>query len=99
MTNEEDCSTFACHISHLAQTSLLKLNVADGQPLVDHQNLRFQMRRHRKRQAHIHSGRITLYGRVDELLQFGERDYFVELASYFGLRRSEERRVGKECRS
>src|SRR5665213_12674 len=41
------------------------------------------MRRNRESKPGIHSARVALDGRVDEVLDFGELDYFVELASDF----------------
>ena len=49
------------------------------------QNLRVQVRRHRKRQPHVHPTRIPLHRRVDELLRLGEGDNFAESAGFPGL--------------
>src|SRR5439155_1223451 len=68
MTHKKHGSSLFCHITHFAKTFLLERSVADGQHLVDHQNLRLQVRSHRKRQPHVHPARIVFYRRVEELL-------------------------------
>ena len=58
--------------------------VADGEHLVDDQDLRLQVRRHRKRQAHIHATAVALDRRVQEPLHLRKGDDLVELG--FDLR-------------
>ena len=56
------------YVVHLAEAFLLELSVADRQHLVDDQNLRFQMRRDGKGEAHIHAAAVALYRRVEKFL-------------------------------
>ena len=60
--------------------------IADGEHLVDDQDLRLQVRRHGEREPHVHPERVPLHRRVEVLLDLGERDDLVELPSYLGRR-------------
>ena len=53
-------------LAHLSQAFLLELGVADGQDLVDEQDLGLQVRGDGEGQAHIHARGITLDWRVEE---------------------------------
>ena len=69
------------HFVHLAQAFLLERRVADGQHLVDDQDLRLEVRRHGEGQPHVHAAGVALDRRVEELLDLGEGDDLVELAA------------------
>ena len=75
---------------HLAQTLLLELRIADGEHLVDDQDFRLQMRRHREGEPHLHAAGIALDRRVDELLDPGEVDDLVELSPDLGAAHAED---------
>ena len=89
------------HVLHLAEALLLELRVADGEHLVDEQDLGLEVRRDGEREPHVHAARVALDGSVEELLDLGERDDLVELpldlgaASFRGSRRSERRSRGR----
>ena len=68
------------HVAHLAQALLLELDVADGQHLVDDQDVGLEVRRDGERQAHVHAAGVALDRRVEELSDLGEGDDLVELA-------------------
>ena len=70
----------AAEVLHPAEALLLELGVADGEHLVDEQDLRLEVRGDREREPHVHPARVALHGRVDELLDLGELDDLVELA-------------------
>ena len=70
-----------------------KCDVADRQHFVDDQNLGFKVRRDGERQPHVHPARVVLDRRVDETLDFGERDDLVELPVDLGLVHAEDRAV------
>ena len=79
MTNEKYGATvYPGDRLHFAKTFLLKLRVANGQYLVDHKNLRIEMRRDRKGEADIHSAAVMLHRGIEKLLDFCECDDFVE---------------------
>ena len=61
------------------------MRVADGQHLVDDQDLRLEVRGDREGQADVHPGGVALHRRVEELLDLGEGDDLVELAVDLGL--------------
>ena len=83
------------YVAHFPQAFLLKIDVAHGENFIHQQNFGLQMRRHCKRQPHVHSGRVVLDGRVDEFFQFGERHDFIEFP--FDLRFAHPQdRSGKE---
>ena len=65
---------------HLAQALLLERGVADGQDLVDDQDLGIQVRRHGEGEPDIHPAGVALHRRVEELFDLGEGDDLVELA-------------------
>jgi hypothetical protein len=61
-------------------TLSLKRHVADGQHFVNKQDLRFEVCRDCKRQARVHSCRISLHRGVQECADFGKRHDLIELA-------------------
>ena len=65
---------------HAAEAAALELGVADGEHLVDEQDLRLEVRRDREGETHVHAARVALHRRVDEALDPGELDDLVELA-------------------
>src|ERR1044072_1004970 len=63
---------------------------------MDDQDFRLHVRRHRKREPHVHSGRVTLDRCVDELLNFSEGHNLVELAADLSFAHAEYRTVKKD---
>src|ERR1044072_631229 len=96
MTDKQDRAAVFSNLTHPLETLLLKLRVADGQHLVDDQNLSLHVRGDAEREAHVHSGRVTLYGCVNELLDFRERYNLVELATDLRLAHAEYCTVEKD---
>ena len=80
MRDEDDRAPGLAQVLHAAETAPLELGVADGEHLVDEQDLRLEVRRHREGEPHGHPARVALHGRVDEPLDAGELDDLVELA-------------------
>ena len=68
------------HVAHLAQAFLLERGVADGQHLVDQQDLGLEMGGDGEAEPHVHAAGVALDRRVEELLDLGEGDDLVELA-------------------
>ena len=66
--------------SILPEAPALELGVADGEHLVDEQDLGLEVRSDRERKPDVHAARIALDRRVDELLDPGELDDGVEVA-------------------
>ena len=55
-------------VDHLSHALLLELRVPHRQDLVDHQDLRIQVRGHGEGQAHVHAAGVALHRRVQKLL-------------------------------
>ena len=90
MADEQHGAPAAGDVLHLAEALLLKARVADGQHLVDDQDLRVEMRRHGEGQAHVHAARVALHRRVQEAADLAELDDLVELALDLGPRHAED---------
>jgi hypothetical protein len=73
------------HLFHLAEAFFLETRVANRQHFIDNQNLWLQMRGNRKCQSNEHATGVALDGCIYELLDLGERNYFVELAVNLGF--------------
>src|SRR6266566_1797602 len=85
MGDEDDGATGAGNVPHLAQAFFLEIDVAYGENFVDEEDLRLEVGSDGEGQADVHSGRIMLHRRVDELFKLGEGDDFVELAADLAL--------------
>ena len=57
---------------------LLEGGVADGEHLVDQQDVGVHLDHHREREPHEHAGRVVLQAQVGELLELGELEHRVE---------------------
>src|ERR1700730_13187865 len=68
---------------HLPETFPLEFRIADGQYLIDDENLLLQMRGHGESESDIHARRITLYRSIQKLLHSGKGDDLVELLRDF----------------
>src|SRR5262245_12765201 len=75
---------------HFAKTFLLKVMVAHCKHFIDDQNLRLQMRRNRKGEAHVRALAVLPYRRIRALFNFGEGHDFVEFLSDFALLHPED---------
>src|SRR5688500_13779352 len=96
VAHEENRSPLAGDISHFPETLPLKSGVADSQHLVYQQDLRLHESRDRECQAQIHTARVVLDRRVDELLDLGERYDLVEIASYIRALDAEDGRIEED---
>jgi hypothetical protein len=94
VADEQDGAAVAAgDLLHLAEALLLEGEVADGEDLVDDQDVGLQVGGHGEGQADVHPGGIALHRRVEELLDLGEGDDLVELAIDLGLLHPEDRAV------
>ncbi len=66
--DEDDRAPFALEAEELLEALLLEGGVADGEHLVDQQDLRIDLDRDREREPHEHPGRVVLELQVQELL-------------------------------
>ena len=89
---KSDRAARLAEILHPAEAAALELGVADGEHLVDEQDLRLEVRRDGEGEPHVHAARVALHRRVDELLDLGELDDLVELARDLAPLHAEDRR-------
>jgi len=66
------------HRPHAVETLLLEGGVADGQDLVDQQDVGLRLDHHRECETDEHARRIVLELQVDELLELGEVEHCVQ---------------------
>ena len=83
-------------VAHLAQALPLKFDVAHCQHFVDDQDLAAQVRRHGKREPHVHAAAVMLHRRVEKSLDAGERDDRIELAANLGAGHAQDRAVEED---
>ena len=81
MADKNDGASCAGSIAHFPKTFSLKGCVTNSQHFVDKQNLRLQVRGDGKRKAQIHAAGIMFHRRVNELIDFGERNDFIKPAA------------------
>ena len=91
--DEEDRRAAAADARELVVALLLEGGVADGEHLVDEQDVGVDLDHHREGQAHEHARRVVLELEVDELAQLGEVDDAVEARARLARREPEHRRV------
>jgi len=85
VADEDDGAPASRYILHLPEAFLLKFEVAYRQHLVHKQNLWFKMRRHGKRETHLHTGTEMFQRSIDEPLYGGKGHNLVELARDLGI--------------
>src|SRR5206468_999840 len=73
-----------------AKGALLELCVSDRQDFVDEQDVRLEVGGDSETKAYLHPARVALDGRVEKLLDAGERDDVVELADDLGAPHPED---------
>ena len=95
VADEKHGPAFRSHVSHLPEALLLECNVADGQHLVDNQDLGLEVRGDREAEADFHPARVALHRRVEEAFDVGEGDDLVEAAVDLVLSHAEDR-AGQE---
>ena len=93
VADEQDRASLLGDIAHLAQTLVLKGEIADRQHLINEQDFGLQMGRDGEGQAEIHAAGVVLDGSVDELVDFGECDDVVELPVDVGAFHTEDRAI------
>ena len=78
---------------HPVEALLLEALVADGEHLVDEQDVGLDVDRHGEAQTDVHARRVVLHLVVDELLELGELDDLVEALADLPARQPEQRAV------
>ena len=93
VADEQDGPPAPDHVADLAEALPLEDRVADGEHLVDDEDLGLQVGRHGEGQPHVHAAGIVLARGVEELVDAGEVDDLVELAGDLPPRHAEDRAV------
>ena len=97
--DEDDRAAALLELEDLAEALALERLVADGEHLVEQQDVGVEMRRDREAEPHVHPGRVRAHGPVDRLLELGEGDDLVEaLADLRALEPVDRRRSGRRSR-
>src|SRR5689334_19529208 len=65
---EEHGAPLAGDLAHLAETLLLEFDVANGEHLIDDENVGFEVRGDGERQPNIHAARVPLNRRIEKTL-------------------------------
>src|SRR5438309_9216622 len=79
--NKKDCPAAATEPIHGVEAFALEARVADGQNLVDYENIGIKVRGHGKPQAQAHPGRVALDRCIQELCYAGKFHHRVHLGS------------------
>src|SRR5581483_2180392 len=96
VAHEKDGATASRHLLDTGVGPGLKLGVADGEHLVEEQDLGVEVRGDGERESHLHPRRIPLDGDVDEVADTGEVDDLVELPPGLCTRHAEDRAVEED---
>ena len=97
MTHEEDGAALALgNVFHLTYRFLLELRIADGQDLVNDEDLGFQESRDGEAETDGHTGGITLHRGVDIPFAAGEIDDLIELGLDLITRHAEDSAVHED---
>ena len=91
--DENDRCAGGDHLLHAREALLLKFIVADGEDLVDDENVRHVHRRNGKAETRHHAGGIVLHGGVHKVLQFGKLDDLVKPLGHIRAAVAEDRAV------
>jgi hypothetical protein len=91
--DEQDGAAELLELGDLGQALALERLVADGQDLVDQQDVRADVDGHGEPEAHVLPGAVVLDLVVDERLQLGEGDDVVEVALGLAAGQAEDGRV------
>ena len=76
--DEDDRAAALLELEDLAEALALEGLVADGEDLVEQEDVRVEMRRDREAEPHVHPRGVGAHGPVDRLLELGEGDDLVE---------------------
>src|SRR3954469_9243164 len=92
---EQHGAATGTYIAHFAETLFLETRVAYGEHFVYEQNLAFEICCDCESQAQIHAAGVALDRRVDEFLDLGEGNDFIELTQDFRALHAQDRAIQK----
>ena len=78
MRDEDDRAAALLELEDLAEALALEGLVADGEDLVEEQDVGVEVRGDREAEPHVHPRRVGAHRPVDRVLELGERDDLVE---------------------
>src|ERR1035441_6355349 len=90
VADEKDRAPHRRSLAHLAETFLLERGITHSKHFVHKEDLRFQVCGDGKGQAHVHTTRIVFHGCVDEFLDLGKGDDFIEFSTDLALAHAED---------
>src|SRR5579884_2778294 len=90
MGDEDDGAAGAGDVAHFAEAFFLEVDVADGEDFIDEEDFGFEVSGDGEGETDVHAGGVVLDGGVDELIEFGEGDDFVELGGDFAASHAED---------
>src|SRR5690242_21565815 len=97
MANKEHCAAVPPrNFVHLSKAFSLEFRIADGQYLIDDQDLRFQMRGHSECEPDLHARGEALYRSIQKLLHSGKGDNLVKLLRDLASCHPKDRAVQKD---
>ena len=94
--HEEDRFPAPLEFRELVEALVGEPFVADGEDLVDEEDIGIDVYRHGKAETHIHPRRICLHRRVDELFELGKLDDLFEAGGDLALGETEHDAVDED---
>jgi hypothetical protein len=94
--DEHDRSALLLEGEDAAEALPLERLVADGEDLVEEEDVGVEECRDREAEAHGHPGRVRPHRAVDRVLELGERDDLVEAPADLGARKTLDRAVQED---
>ena len=91
--DEKNRPSFLADVFHLVQAPTLKARITDRQNLIHQQDFGFQVGGYGESEANVHTARVALDGRVEELLDVGEGYDLVELALDLAIAHAQDRSI------
>src|SRR5581483_5432797 len=91
--DEDDRAAAALELGDLAEALALELLVADGEDLVEQEDVGLDVRGDREAEPHVHPRGVRAHRQVDEALELGERDDLVHRLAHGAARQTVDRAV------
>ena len=89
MAHKQNGAALFGHGAHFPEAFFLEGGVADGENLVHDEDFGFEVGGDGKGETHLHPRGVVFELGIEEALDFGESNDFIELAVYFGFAHTE----------
>ena len=96
MADEEHSTAFARNALHFSEALALKGCIPNCEDFIDQQDLRLQVGCHSESQTNVHAAAVAFHWSIQEFLDLGESDDFVELPADLCTRHSENGAIEKD---